>query len=256
MMVMEPRVAERRKSVSEDRARRRLKWILMVIVLVAAVLGALWMIRSPLLSIRAVEVIGAEQSDPMSTVQALGMGMGTPTIDVDAETIMVAVLEDPWVATASVAVTWPGSIVVEVVERLPVAPVLVGDEWALVALDGGVISMLGSPDTTGAFVDIDHDPLAPGDVVIDVETLGALAFIDRLTPGVREGTRVFVEGEGLYATVAGHRVRLGRPTSMAEKATVLTALLESGIAPGATIDLIAPLRPAVANPQPEPELEE
>ena len=50
--------------------------------------------------------------------------------------------------------------------------------------------------------------------------------------------------------------RLGRPVDMAQKAAVLDALLESELPEGVTIDLIAPLRPGVANPQPEVEPEE
>jgi hypothetical protein len=43
---------------------------------------------------------------------------------------------------------------------------------------------------------------------------------------------------------------------MAQKASVLDALLDSGVEAGASIDLIAPLRPAVTNPQPQVETEE
>jgi len=67
---------------------------------------------------------------------------------------------------------------------------------------------------------------------------------------------VYLEGGGLYATVQGHTVRLGRPVDLDTKATVLAAMIDEGIEEGATIDLIAPLRPAVMNPQPQVEDEE
>lgn len=256
MTVMEPRVQERRKSVSEDRARSRLKWILVVIALLALILGSLWLIRSPLLSIREVDVIGATESNPRGTVRALDMDLGTPTIDVDRDVIAAAILEDPWVGSATVQIMWPGTIVIEVSERRPIAPVLAGGQWVLVASDGGVIMTIDNPIAGEALVAIDQGALVPGDVITDAAVVGALEFIDHLSAERRAGTRVRLEGDGLSADVAGHTIRLGRPVDMAQKAAVLDALLDSGVADGATIDLIAPLRPAVANPQPQVEAEE
>ena len=86
--------------------------------------------------------------------------------------------------------------------------------------------------------------------------VGALRFIGALDPALGAGAVVFVDDGGLHVTVTEHRVRLGRPVDMAQKATVLEALLASGLEAGVAIDLIAPLRPAVANPQPEVEGEE
>ena len=57
----------------------------------------------------------------------------------------------------------------------------------------------------------------------------------------------------LEATVAGHDVMLGAPEDMAQKAVTLAVLLEQGIADGAPINLVSPLRPAVANPQSQVE---
>lgn len=250
---MEPRVAERRKSVSEDRARGRLKWILVAIVLVAVVAGSLWLIRSPILSVRQIEVTGAENSDPSAAVRSLDMGIGTPTIEIDATAITRLILEDPWVESATVGVTWPGSILIDVTERTPVAPVLAAGQWAVVAADGGVIRMIPGLDVGVARVAIDQGAIVPGHVVTDPFVTGALTFISNLSESTRTGVIVRVDGVGLVADVDGHIIRLGRPTDMAAKASVLEALLASGIEEGASIDLIAPLRPAVTNPRPEPE---
>lgn len=256
MTVMEPRVAERRKTVSEDRARKRLKWILSAIALIALILGSLWLIRSPILSIRQVDVVGATQSDPRSVVSGLEMDIGTPTIDVDVDTIAAQILEDPWVRTVNVEVLWPGSLVVEVIERTPLAPVLAGEQWVLVARDGGVIAVLDEPSAQDALVAIDQGSLDPGDTIVEPAALGALEFVHHLSIERHPGTRIRSEGIGLIAEVEGHRIRLGRPVDMAEKASVLDALLDTGIPAGATINLIAPLRPAVANPEAEVEPEE
>ncbi len=256
MTVMEPRVAERRKSVSEDRARRRLRWILAVIFVIAVVLAALWLVRSPLLSIRQVDISGSQHSDPAGAVRALGMGVGTPTIEVHGDVIAAAILEDPWVESVVVNVAWPGAVAIEISERTPIAPVLAGDQWVLVGRNGGVIVAVGDPSGDDAIVSIDQGPITPGTVVTDGAVLGALQFIDSLPAERRTGLTLQMEGEGLVADMGGHRVRLGRPVEMVLKASVLDRLLDTGISAGSTINLIAPLRPAVANPQPEVEAEE
>lgn len=256
MTVMDPRVAERRKSVSEDRARKRLRWILMVIAVISLAIGALWLVRSPILSIRQVDVVGAKVSDPRGTVRALGMDVGTPTIDVSGDAITKEILEDPWVESATVQVTWPGSVTIEVTERIPVAPVLAGEQWVLVSRDGGVIMVVGNPSDDDALVAIDQGSIAPGSLITNSLVLGALEFIEYLPVERRSGVRVRTEGEGLVADVQGHRIRLGRSIDMAQKAAVLDALLDDELPEGATIDLVAPLRPGVSNPQPEVEPEE
>lgn len=256
MTVMEPRVAERRKSVSEDRARKRLKWILAVIVVVGLVLSAMWLIRSPVLSIRQVEISGTAHSDPRAVVSRIAMDVGTPTIDVSASAITAAILEDPWVRTVDVTVVWPGTVVIDVVERVPVAPILAGQEWVLLGRDGGAIAVVADPEAHDALIAIDQGAFAVGDVIDDAAAVGALEFIDHLSAERRVGARIRVEGDGLIAEVGGHEVELGRPVDMAKKASVLDALLDAGIDTGVRINLIAPLRPAVANPQPQVEPEE
>lgn len=256
MTVMEPRVAERRKSVSEDRARKRLRWILSVIMLIAMVLGGLWLIRSPVLSIRQVEITGSEQSNAAGAVRALGMGIGTPTVDVRGDAIAEAILQDPWVQEVTVDVAWPGSVLIEVAERTPVAPVLAGAQWVLVGQDGGVIMVVGDPSTEDALVAIDQGPISPGSVITDPAALGALRFIESLSVDHRTGLKLQMEGPGLLATIGEYQVRLGRPVDMVLKASVLEGLLDTDMPPGARINLIAPLRPAVSNPQPEVEPEE
>ena len=87
MTMMDERVAERRRGVSEDRARRRLRWVLGTIAVVLVAVGAIWLIRSPVLSIASVTVTGNTMSNPDAYVDELGMGIGVPTIDVRAGAI-------------------------------------------------------------------------------------------------------------------------------------------------------------------------
>jgi hypothetical protein len=226
------------------------------IVVLLAVVGGVWLLTSPFLSLRTVSVIGAVRSNPMASVLALEMGQGTPTIDVDSATLHDSILEDPWVKDVAIEVGWPGSLSIVVVEHVPFATVRAAAGWIIVSSDGAVLEPASPPTDTSFTVDVDAGPVSAGYDITNPLIMGALDFIRSLDPDLAAGVVVTSDGEGLSAIVAGHAVRLGRPAEMYSKARVLSSLIASGLEPGASIDLIAPLRPAVTNPQPEVEPEE
>lgn len=252
---MEPKLAERRKGVSEDLARGRLKWVLIVIVFLLAVVGGIWLVRSPLLSIKTVTVTGAVMSNPAAVVADLEMGTGTPTIDVDAQAIEIAVLASPWVRDATVTVGWPGSLDIAVEEYTIFASVMAASGWVRVAADGSVVAV-DTPMPNAAVIEIDTGPVPAGYSIANPLIIGALEFAAALPTSMAQHVVVGTDGEGLIASLDGHHIVLGRPTEMREKAIVLASLLEDGLEPEAQVNLIAPLRPAVTNPQPQLEPEE
>ena len=255
MTMMDERLAERRRGVSEDRARRRLRWVIIAIVTVLVVAGGAWLIRSPLLSISSVEINGAERSDPTVDVAALDMGIGTPTIDVRASEIEQSIEADPWVADASVRVSWPGSLRIDVEEHVPVAVAVADGGFILMARDGSAIETI-TQERSLPTIDVGTLVLVPGETSTDALVIGAIEFATALPQERRAGAVVSVVDGSLRATVDGHAVRLGRPDDLALKAIVLDELLAQGLTAGASIDLIAPTRPAIRNPQPQVEPEE
>ena len=256
MTMMDERVAARRRGVSEDRARRRLRIVLVVpgVILIAVV--AAWLVRSPLLSISTVEVSGASQSSPQAVVEALGYGIGTPTMDVRADAIRRDIEADPWVDEALVSVSWPGTLTVDVTEHVPLVPALNAGSWYLISSSGAVLTATEAPTPGEAAIAIDLAGIGVGETSEDPMVLGATAFIESLPPELGSDVVMRVEDGSLMARTAGHDVRLGRPIEMYEKALVLVAMLEQDLEAGALIDLIAPSRPAVSNPQPLQEAEE
>ena len=119
MNTMDHRIAERRHEVTEERARGRLRWLIWLVLLVVVVAAAIWFVNSPILSIRTVTVTGAERTDPAAIADGLGVRPGTPTISVKGGAIEAALLESPWVADVNVTVSWPGSVEIDVRERVP-----------------------------------------------------------------------------------------------------------------------------------------
>lgn len=260
MTTIEPRVAERRRGVSEDRARHRLRRILGAILLIAVGALGFWLIRSPLLSVSSITISGAERSNPGAIVEEMGILAGIPTIDVDAGAIERAVELDPWVEFADVSVGWPGTVSVAVTEHVALAPARAGDGWVMLSHASTVLEPVDGPVEGVFVVDIDTSTTAVGGAVIDPMVKGALEFGSVLRSDLAGAAVMYVDEGGLVATVGGHVVRLGRPIDLVDKALVLASLLDTELEEGAVINLIAAARPAVLGPQPavldpQPEVE-
>jgi cell division protein FtsQ len=254
MKTMDRRIAERRHRVTEERARTRLRLVIGLVALVALAAAGFALVRSPLLSVNRVTVTGAEHSDPAAVLARLDVVLGMPTVSVDAGAIEAAIRADPWVADARVVVSWPGSLDVEVTEHVPMAAVTTAGGYAYVTSGGAVVEMLDDPIGLALIAVNVPETIRPGATISTAATLGALEFIDWLPDDIARVTVVSVdEGGQLTATIDDLTVRLGRAREMQSKASALVALIGHGLAPGSSIDITAPRRPAVANPQPEVE---
>ncbi len=249
MNTMDRRMALRRHNVTEGRARTRLRLILGGVALLGIVAAAFWAIRSPLLSVDEISINGAERSNPSAVVDALGIAVGIPTVDVDAAALETALLGDPWVAEAAVDVTWPGTVTIDLVEHVPVAMVTIAGGLAQVSAGGDVLAPFEESVAWPVIVVADPTPAAPGDRLYDPLIAGALEFIGQLPPELAAVTTVTISQKDLLdAAVDGYQVRLGRGVEMRSKAAALVGLLAYGLPPGSAIDVTAPRRPAVAQP--------
>jgi cell division protein FtsQ len=251
---MDHKMAQRRHRVSEERARNRLRLVIGAVALLALGAAGFLVLRSPLLSVSEITITGSEQSDAWVAIERVGVVEGTPTIDVDATALEAALLTDPWIAQATVTVTWPGSVEVEVVEHVPVALVTVANGYAHLAASGAVVQLLDDPAGWPLIVVPEPRMVRPGGVLLDAAIRGAIEFVSGLPPELAATTIVVVDDQRfLSATVGEYRVRLGRSIEMASKAAALMGLIGHGVEPGSHIDVTAPRRPAVANTQAQVE---
>lgn len=246
--VIDPRIADRRRKIREASARRRLKWVVVGILLL--LIGGLVVagFRSSWLSVAEIRIEGAEVADVEAILQEAGVEVGVPMISVRASKIESALLDDPWIARAEVRVTWPRSVDVIVLEYEPLAWIA-GSPGALVA-SGGAVLAVGEPDGAHARIEADVGDVAAGSEIDDAAIKAALEFLGVLPNALLDDAVLEVGSAAITATISGHAVELGSPVDMPEKAMALIALLEEGIPQAATINLVSPLRPAVAGPQP------
>ena len=257
-MTIDPRLAERRRVVAEDRARRNIGRLLKFIVIVSVIGAVVWLALSPALSVKEVWTAGIVQSSTHAVLSGEGVRAGTPMVLIRASRIEEALLEDPWIAQATVELDWPGTVIVRVVERTPVAWVETRGGWARRALDGVALPSPRAPDGSLGWVRLPD--VIENEASSAPEVLGAIEFIAALPAELGSEATVREEGDGeIWAQVGGYQIRLGRPVEMTAKALSLTALLREKPDLGSILTLVAPSHPAVTpagfSTGPEEELE-
>ena len=257
-MTIDPRLVERRRVVAENRARRSFSRLLKLMVVIAVLGAAVWLVLSPALSVKEVRSAGIVQSSTHSALASKGVRAGTPMVLLRPSEIEQILEQDPWVAKATVELDWPGTVIVRVEERAPVAWVETRSGWARRALDGVALPSSSSPDSSLGWIRLPD--VLEGDGSVAPEILGAVEFVAALPESLRAEARLSREENGeIWAEVAGFRVRLGRPVEMTAKALSLVALLREFPEPGSILTLIAPSYPAVTPvslpPLPQEEVE-
>lgn len=256
-----PRLRDRRQAVQESVGRRRLIRLgsLAAVALVGA--GGWGLTRSPLLDVDQVDVSGARRTGGDKVAAAAAVETGTPLTDVDLAAAGARIAELPWIATAEVSRSWPGTVTITVTERVPAVAVETARGWRLVDVEGRVLAKL-KVDESGAVVwPKGLSPLPtlrgvegsarPGDWLADAPA-GAVSVaassVVALEPAAVAGTRIDSQGVVIDATLEGwaFEVVVGEPTEVAEKLAAAATVIERvdlfGIA---RIDVRVPSAPVV-----------
>jgi cell division protein FtsQ len=242
---MDRRLEKRRKEVAEGQARSGLFKLLMVLIVASIGVLAIWLFRSPLLSVQEIVVAGAPPHLREQVRSESGIAPGEPLVSVRPAEVEAALGDNPWIASSKVTLQWPQRVLIEISPRLPVAWLDEGNGWTLVGEDAVVLESAREAGT--------ELPILRAHA--EVAKLGGLAFLAELGPLQFPGALVEERDGEMWAQVGGHDVRLGRPVDMEAKARALAALLARGVDAGANISLIAPTRPAVYPQIPQPQVE-
>lgn len=246
-MKIDPRLAERRREVAEDRARRKVSRLVKVLVAFGLIGAIVWLFLSPLLSVQVVTTSGIAASTADTVLVEQGVVAGTPLILIRAGNVESALKADPWVRESIVELDWPTGVVVRVQERVPVAWLETDEGWGFYAVEGVQLATAPDPDPSMPWIQL--GPVPVEETESSREVLGSLEFAATLPEELRATARVRNEPGGeIWAEVAGFQVRLGRAVEMGAKALSLAALLREQPAPGSTLTLIAPTHPAISPP--------
>ena len=234
-------VARRPRSRHPVARRRRL--LVRGGVLVAALGLLAWLLwGSPVLAVSAVRVDGAGTLTAAEVVDVAGIDEGTPLLRVDVDAAEARVARLPQVADVEVTRGWPRSIVITVVERVPVAVVDQAGTRSLVDADGVLFDTVTGRPPAGV---VPLDVADPGPE--DRTTRAALSALVALPDDVRADVSAAeaTTPEDVTLTLEdGTTVLWGSDERAHDKADALHALLgqlrTGRLQPAETIDVSTP----------------
>lgn len=179
MSNIDPRLRQRRIAVRRAQGRRRLRVLVGIVVFLALAGGAYALSRSSVFDLDTVTVDGALGAEAQQVVEASGLVVGTPMLDLDVDAAAAAVTGLPWVETATVERSWPGTVDIMVSRRIGVALLPTGDGGAVVIDDEGVAISRSATSAVGTLPVI---TLGPSGDLGDVQTLAlpALTLIEAM----------------------------------------------------------------------------
>jgi cell division septal protein FtsQ len=143
--------------------RRRLRILVVGLVGTALVVGAWFLLHSPLFSARAVTVTGNVHETAAQVVAQAGLAGEPPLIDVNGGGAAARIEQLPWVASAVVHVSWPDGVQIVVTEETPRLVVSEpGGRWASLSADGRVLGVSAARPPGLLLLTVPQPPGPPG----------------------------------------------------------------------------------------------
>ena len=203
-----------------DHATRWAKTLGLVALPVVLLAGFAAATYTPLFRLRDIHVEGTQSLRPGEVITRAGIGSGTNVFHLDTGSIVTALEADPWIRSATVERHLPGSVVITVQERTPIARVLVGTTSTVVAGDGIVLpgaAATGLPEIRASVGELTDD-----------DRTAAAAALEAIPPVVRARVSAVVAeptGSLVMDLAGGLTVRYGVGGDQVAKATALRSVL-------------------------------
>ena len=232
---MDPRLRARRIAVRRAIGRRRLKWFVIIGVVLVLVAGSLTLLGSSIFAISHVTPSGARRIDDATLQSAVDDLMGTPALLVDTRKVERALELSPWVEKARVSVHFPHNATIELVVRVPLATYAGTDNrFRIMSVDGIVVDVIAGQPLEFMLVKGPGPNVEPGKSSGQAFTHAA-ELVEALSPTVRRLTALVNVGDtgdlslifhGKTAEKQGTTVILGAATDLLDKLTRLEAFLQ------------------------------
>lgn len=224
---VEPRIVERRRTVLEaQRRRRRRRWVALAAVLavVAATVGLAW---SPVLDVDRVVVEGVDVVAPDEVREASGVRSGDHLALVDLAAARDGIRSLPWVASASVTRSWPGTVRIRVVEEVPLLRVRRGDTEVVASGTGVVLPEVPDAEALPLLDVVGIDPGGVDRLPEQMEPMLALyARMPEPLRAVLSAGRLDDTGSMWFDLADGATVRFGPVEDVPAKLAAVQAFLE------------------------------
>ncbi len=244
---IDPRIRARRVAVLRAAGRRRLRRALILLAVVGVIAAGWGAVRSPLLDVDHLEIVGADETGAEQVMAASGIEPGLAMVDIDVDNVRSQLMALPWVADVSVRRDWPATVQIALTERQASAVVVAPGGFVLMAEDGVVLESAAVPVPGLPVIVIPDGPLEPGTVRVDAGP--ALIAASLMSPDLAAWIeRIVVSATGALTVdlVGSATAELGRPDDPAGALIGLATILgrvELGCI--RTIDLTVPDAPVV-----------
>jgi cell division protein FtsQ len=222
------------------RSRRIVAVAVVGLILLALVAWAVT--YTPIFEAHHIKVVGAQTLRPEAIRELAGLDGSTNVVHLDTDAVAGRLLSNPWIASATIERDLPETLVVQVVERRPVATVPAMGEGSILASDG---SVLPATDAVPALPKM-HAALGVPD---DAQRMAAAALLSALDPVVAGRVRDITVGQDGLVTMRlrdGVTVDAGEVGQEEAKAAALRAILRWSATDSrdlTSIDVSAPSAP-------------
>ncbi|MDQ3217088.1 MAG: FtsQ-type POTRA domain-containing protein [Actinomycetota bacterium] len=249
----DPRFSRRRHAVARLRRRK----LLAHAAVVAGVAAIVWIaFFSPLLIVSNVEVAGGRHVTEADIMTIARLDERRNLLLLSTTEVAQAVRELAWVKRANIDRKLPGTLRVNIVERVPALALQAAEARWTIDRRGHVLAP-GAPKRLPTVAGVSEEEIAVGERVTSAEVQGALAVYRIVPDRLRRNLEaIFVPGsERISLSLeSGLLIRLGAAEKLRAKSSVLTALLgrikREGLGVG-YVDVRVPTSPAVG-PAPTP----
>lgn len=228
-MMVDERIAERRRDVREQQRRRRLQRTVVGAVLLGLVVALLLVERSPLVELAEVRVVGNDVVTADQVREAAGLELGTSLLRLPLGAAEDRVAALPRVSSVDIDRVDPVTVEIAITERVPTV-VARSEEGAVLVDDDGFV--LAREDASGLVVVnvADGDLPGPGDRAMRNPALGNALEIAWALPGptasLVRAINARAEDRAVLVLDDGTAVEFGRATDVEAKARALAAVLE------------------------------
>ena len=235
------RIRARRISVRRAEGRRRLRWVLIGLAVIAVPVAALAVLASPIFDVSEVKVQGATYTDPALLATVIDGLIGDPVLLVDTKAIEKQLRADPWVENVKVATDFPHGVHIDIRERKPVAAFQGGDgRFRIIDYEGRVLDVIDGIPIDYMLITGDHPDTARGQFAGAPYSAAA-----ELVLGLPAEISAVTESVGLNAATGalslqldgGTTVQLGDASNLDRKLARLLTQVRAGVAGLCEVDV-------------------
>jgi cell division protein FtsQ len=191
--------------------------------------GSYFLLRSSLLTVQHVQVVGTETLDNQSLIEIAGLS-GRSMIDLPEDELRSRLLEVPQVKSVTVSRHWPQTVVLKIHERQPVAIWSVSGRDYMVDSEGVVLASGGARGPVPRIVEPQTDRvMGPGDRVHPDAIAFARKIYEQSPKFLNQSVKEleYRAGVGVTAVFSNDmRVTFGDERAYDYKVAVLSKLLD------------------------------